>query len=374
MGDLSRSANFQDGVEYFAAEINAILESLTIKASAISDKTAITDPASSDEMLIRVGSFLRKITYASLAQSLAGSAYWREYGLDTGSANAYVIALPTAPTAYAVGMRILLLPVNTNTGASTINVNGLGTKSIKRPNGAALSAGDLTAGRWAVLIYDGTDFRIVNFPAPLAWADLTGVPSTFTPAAHTHPLSELTQSSAVQFQAMRWNGTAWVAQSEDALPYILVQDRKASGTDGGTFTSGARRDRTLNTLVHNIGSLASLSGGTTGTGGTANIITLPAGTYYVRGSAPAYRVDNHRAWLYDNTNAADLLIGTSEHARTDNANAQTRSLVQGRITLAGTTDLKLQHRCESSFNTTGLGEGDSFDINIYSQLEFWKLA
>lgn len=156
--------------------------------------------------------------------------------------------------------------------------------------------------------------------------------------------------------------------------YILIQDRKASGTDGGTFTSGARRDRTLNTIVQDTAGLASLSGGTTGTGGTANTVTLPAGTYYVRGSAPAFRVDNHRAWLYDATNAVDLIIGTTEHSRTDNNNAQTRSTVQGRITLAGSTNLKLQHRCESSFSSTGLGEGDSFDVNIYSQLEIWKVG
>jgi hypothetical protein len=44
----------------------------------------------------------------------------------------------------------------------------------------------------------------------LPWTKLTGVPSTFTPSAHTHALSELTQSGATTGQVAQWDGTAWV--------------------------------------------------------------------------------------------------------------------------------------------------------------------
>lgn len=43
----------------------------------------------------------------------------------------------------------------------------------------------------------------------LAWSKLTGVPSTFTPSAHTHSLSDLTQSGATNGQVISWNGSAW---------------------------------------------------------------------------------------------------------------------------------------------------------------------
>jgi hypothetical protein len=46
-----------------------------------------------------------------------------------------------------------------------------------------------------------------------SWNDLTDKPSTFPPATHTHPLSDLTQSSATTGQVATWNGTAWVPQS-----------------------------------------------------------------------------------------------------------------------------------------------------------------
>jgi hypothetical protein len=46
-----------------------------------------------------------------------------------------------------------------------------------------------------------------------SWNDLTDKPSTFPPATHTHPLSALTQSSATSGQVVTWSGTAWVPQT-----------------------------------------------------------------------------------------------------------------------------------------------------------------
>ena len=51
-----------------------------------------------------------------------------DYAADTGAANAYVIALTPALTSHVVGMPIHFMAANANTGASTININGLGIK------------------------------------------------------------------------------------------------------------------------------------------------------------------------------------------------------------------------------------------------------
>jgi hypothetical protein len=45
-----------------------------------------------------------------------------------------------------------------NTGPSTINVNGLGAKAIKKPNGNDVSAGNLKAGSIYTLRYNGVNF------------------------------------------------------------------------------------------------------------------------------------------------------------------------------------------------------------------------
>jgi tail fiber protein gp53 len=86
------------------------------------------------------------------------------FGIDTGSANTYVTALTPALTAYSPGIRISLVVANTNTGASTLNVNGLGTQNIILTNGNTPSAGDIVLGQIAQFEYDGTNFQILNPP------------------------------------------------------------------------------------------------------------------------------------------------------------------------------------------------------------------
>ena len=54
------------------------------------------------------------------------------------------------------------------------------------------------------------DARYRRIGVAVPWADLSDVPATFAPSAHTHPLSALTQSGATIDQVPRWNGTAWV--------------------------------------------------------------------------------------------------------------------------------------------------------------------
>lgn len=87
------------------------------------------------------------------------------YAADSGTANAYVITLSPAPTAYTTGMRISFKAGNANTGASTINVNSLGVKSIKVSNGTSLAdpiANTILAGQVVPLVYDGTYFQIIG--------------------------------------------------------------------------------------------------------------------------------------------------------------------------------------------------------------------
>ena len=80
------------------------------------------------------------------------------YGVATGSANTYAVTLSPAPAAYTDGMAIAVKINVDNTGASTINVNGLGAKAIKKPNGSDVAAGNLKAGSVYSMRYNGTNF------------------------------------------------------------------------------------------------------------------------------------------------------------------------------------------------------------------------
>jgi hypothetical protein len=76
------------------------------------------------------------------------------YVVATGSATAYVATLTPAPTSYVNGMGLVVKINVANTGACTINVNGLGAKSIKDPSGAALVAGALKLNASYAIRYD----------------------------------------------------------------------------------------------------------------------------------------------------------------------------------------------------------------------------
>lgn len=88
---------------------------------------------------------------------------------DTGAANAYVVTLNPIPTAYP--LMIQMKAAHANTGASTINPNGLGAKAIKKNVASDLSADDIPAGGIAYLVYDGVFYQLVNPSTQKSLAD-----------------------------------------------------------------------------------------------------------------------------------------------------------------------------------------------------------
>jgi hypothetical protein len=84
------------------------------------------------------------------------------YAIDTGAANALVVTLTPAPTAYNTGEVLIVKAAAANTGATTINKNALGVKSITDYTGAALTAGAIAVSQLLILVYDGTKYIYVN--------------------------------------------------------------------------------------------------------------------------------------------------------------------------------------------------------------------
>jgi len=65
-------------------------------------------------------------------------------------------------TAYTTGMTVSFAPVATNTGAVTLDLDGLGAKNVTFDASTALSAGAIAVGKIATLQYDGTRFQLTN--------------------------------------------------------------------------------------------------------------------------------------------------------------------------------------------------------------------
>lgn len=92
-----------------------------------------------------------------VAQLQAGSfSYLAVTGSDTIVANC-----TPALTTYTTGNAFNFVVATTNTGAVTINVDGLGAKAVTKSGSTALVAGDLVAGTMVYIVYDGTRFQVV---------------------------------------------------------------------------------------------------------------------------------------------------------------------------------------------------------------------
>jgi len=111
-----------------------------------------TDPKSQGDDQIRLLKTVLKETLNGFTGAILVTA------TDTGTATGHVLTPSTALVGYTPMLCLLYKPIVTNTGALTVNVSGLGVRSIKTMAGADPTAGDIVAGYPMLLMYDGTNF------------------------------------------------------------------------------------------------------------------------------------------------------------------------------------------------------------------------
>lgn len=91
---------------------------------------------------------------------------------DTGAVNA-MVATPTAGLTFALvtGITFTLIVANTTTSATpTLNVNGTGALTVTDNNGQPLLAGAMKINGRYLMIYDGTNYRVLNPFVPSAFS------------------------------------------------------------------------------------------------------------------------------------------------------------------------------------------------------------
>lgn len=168
-----------------------------------------------------------------------------------GSANAYTITNDTvgAWSAYTAPSIIALKANHTCSGAATVNVDGLGAKSIVTPDGGAMTSGDIVSGGIYILVYDGTNMQVVT---TLAGGDYQPKDATLT------AIAALAGTSG---QIMRWTGT----------DTFTLDDTSAAGRTIWNFT-----DPNADQIIFWDDSAASLVGISTLTGLSISGTTLAA--------------------------------------------------------------------------------------------------
>ena len=79
-----------------------------------------------------------------------------------GSSSAYTLAASRTISAIAAGDSFIFKANHASTGASTIAIDGLATKAIKKKNDQAIAANDIEAGSICHIVYDGTNFQLIS--------------------------------------------------------------------------------------------------------------------------------------------------------------------------------------------------------------------
>ena len=96
--------------------------------------------------------------YATLGQVQDGFSKAAATG---GVADVYTLTLTPTLTSYTDGLIVVFKAHATNTGATTLNVDSLGAKTIKM-NLSDLSAGDITLSRTYIAVYYSGDFHLFS--------------------------------------------------------------------------------------------------------------------------------------------------------------------------------------------------------------------
>jgi hypothetical protein len=152
--------------------------------------------------------------------------------LQTGAVNLLTVTgtdtlignLVPALTAYTAGNAFYFVAAATNTSAMTINIDGLGVKDIKRLGSVALAAGDIVIGQVALIVYNGTNFQLLDGNA---FSNLR-VSDTLNLSAYTETVAAYSTVGASQTLSIAV-GTVLTATLTSATPCTFTMPAAIAG-------------------------------------------------------------------------------------------------------------------------------------------------
>lgn len=156
------------------------------------------------------------------------------YGTAGGTANALTLTLTPALIAYTAGTSIEVKAASNNTTTTTINVNGLGVKTIRKMKSGTLSdleADDIVSGGIYRMTYDGTYFQIKSLDEAAVTSSGLVLLSVVSGAAGTYDFTSNITTAYENYLIKLQNVLFSV---DDVEVYLRV---RRSGQ--GTFDTGA---------------------------------------------------------------------------------------------------------------------------------------
>lgn len=174
------------------------------------------------------GQLAPTLNNSARAMMAALAAFYDQIGggaTQGGSSNAYTITNNSvgAWSGYAAGDLAMIIANHTNSGAATLNVDGLGAKAITKNGTTALAASDIVSGGAYLVTYDGTRFVMVGEVSSGVYqpldATLTALAGTLTAAGKVAYATGTDTVSEADSQA--YGRSLWNVASEAALKALI---------------------------------------------------------------------------------------------------------------------------------------------------------
>ena len=281
--------------------------------------------------------------FSTVATAMNDANTYSNYAPDTGSANAYVVTLTGVSTTYSAGLRIQFKAGNANTTASTLNVNAQGAKNITYQDASALASGTIAANSIVDVMYDGTQFLLMNDPAGATGGDVTGPASA-------------TDNAVVRFDGttgkLVQNSVVTIADSTGDISGVGQLNATTVDTTNLEVTNIKAKDGTAAASIADSTGVISITANPVLSGGTAN------GVLYLNGSKVA---TSGSALTFDGTNLGVGVTpsykldvawnsGATERARLRNSSSSTAAITLLEIGNDANNSLQIMQRSSTASN------------------------
>jgi hypothetical protein len=202
-------------------------------------------------------------------------------GTPGGAGNNYTLTnspAMTAATAYRIGTTFTFKSTLANTDTATLNVDGLGARTIKKFGGTSdLAGGDIVVGQMVTVVYDGTNFQVISaLTSTIAngvqtytvagsgnWTVPAGVYSVVVECVGGGGGGGFRASGCAGGGGGGYSRKRWTVAPGTLIPYV-VGVGGTRGTDYSTPNSTAGGDTSFNTTQIATGGVRGDSGGAGG--------------------------------------------------------------------------------------------------------------
>lgn len=223
---------------------------------------------------------------------------WNEYAVDSVGSDSYAITV-SGISAYVAGQTFKFKAGTANTGACTLNVNGLGAKTIKKDVSSDLVTGDILVNQILVVTYDGTNMVMNSRLSGTVTSNPSGVISSSL-------IPGLSVSSGATTKDCSATTTTTIAHGLGSAPSLVQIDAK--GTTSASFyvasTVYSASTQSSSYLSTDTGSgTGEIAAATftmkdsTGSGGITGTITVDATNISIAWSGTTFTSTAYLTWI-----------------------------------------------------------------------------